>query len=106
MKEFVKGYPTPVCVNVESEGGNYLSQEASAIIAETAEVRGDIENYDSATHMINTVRQALQGIAMGDDAERSEKPLWIRSLNMNKIGSSDTVLRIRRRAVQVRRSRR
>lgn len=73
VKEFVKGYPTPVCVNVESEGGNYLSQEASAIIAETAEVRGDIENYDSATHMINTVRQALQGIAMGDDAEKVGK---------------------------------
>ncbi len=73
VKEFVKGYPTPVCVNVESEGGNYLSQEASAIIAETADVRGDIENYDSATHMINTVRQALQGIAMGDDAEKVGK---------------------------------
>lgn len=73
VKEFVKGYPTPVCVNVEGEGGNYLSQEASAIIAETEEVRGDIENYDSATHMINTVRQALQGIAMGDDAEKVGK---------------------------------
>lgn len=68
VKEFVKGYPSPVCVNVDGGGGNYLSQEAAKVIAETQEVRGDIENYDTATHMINTVRQALQGIAMGNDA--------------------------------------
>ena len=56
-------------VNVTSDAGNYLVKEANAIIAETEDVRGDIENYDSATHMINTVRQALQGLAMGQTAE-------------------------------------
>ncbi len=75
VSEFVKGYPSPMCVNVDVEGGNYLIQEASAIIAETAEVRGDIENYDTATHMINTVRQALQGIAMGQDADTVGKTI-------------------------------
>lgn len=66
---FVEGYPSPMCVEITTEAGNYLSQEATAIIEETEEVRGDIENYDSATHMINTVRQALQGIAMGNSSE-------------------------------------
>lgn len=45
------------------------------IIAETKEVRGDIENYDSATHMINTVRQALQGIAMGNSSDEVGKTI-------------------------------
>lgn len=66
---FVEGYPSPMCVEITTEAGNYLSQEATAIIEETEEVRGDIENYDTATHMINTVRQALQGIAMGNSSE-------------------------------------
>lgn len=65
----VEGYPSPMCLEVTTDAGNYLSQEATAIIEETEEVRGDIENYDSATHMINTVRQALQGIAMGNSSE-------------------------------------
>ncbi len=66
---FAAGYPAPMSVNVTTDAGNYLSQEAAAVIAETTDVRGDIENYDTATHMINTVRQALQGIAMGSSAE-------------------------------------
>lgn len=75
VKAFTAGYPSPMCIDVVSEGGNYLSQEAAAIIAETEEVRGDIENYDSETHMINTVRQALQGIAMGETAEKIGKTI-------------------------------
>ncbi|MCI6004656.1 MAG: extracellular solute-binding protein [Blautia sp.] len=66
---FAAGYPAPMSVNVTTDAGNYLSQEAAAVIAETTDVRGDIENYDTATHMINTVRQALQGIAMGSSAD-------------------------------------
>ena len=66
---FAEGYPSPLCVEITTDAGNYLSKEASAIIAETEEVRGDIENYDIATHMINTVRQALQGIAMGSSID-------------------------------------
>lgn len=69
VNTFVEGYPIPMSVNVTSDAGNYLVKEANAIIAETEDVRGDIENYDSATHMINTVRQALQGLAMGQTAE-------------------------------------
>lgn len=69
VNTFVEGYPIPMSVNVTSDAVNYLVKEANAIIAETEDVRGDIENYDSATHMINTVRQALQGLAMGQTAE-------------------------------------
>lgn len=69
VNTFVEGYPIPMSVNVTSDAGNYLVKEANAIIAETEDVRGDIENYDSATHMINAVRQALQGLAMGQTAE-------------------------------------
>ncbi len=69
VNEFAAGYPAPMSVKVTAEVGNYLSLEAAAIIEETTDVRGDIENYDSATHMINSVRQALQGIAMGYSAE-------------------------------------
>ena len=69
VNTFAEGYPSPLCVEITTDAGNYLSKEASAIIAETEEVRGDIENYDIATHMINTVRQALQGIAMGSSID-------------------------------------
>lgn len=69
VNKFVEGYPIPMCVKTTTDAGNYLSKEANAIIEETEDVRGDIENYDSATHMINTVRQALQGIAMGNSSE-------------------------------------
>lgn len=72
---FVEGYPSPMCVEITTDAGNYLSLEANAIIEETEEVRGDIENYDSATHMINTVRQALQGIAMGNSSEEVGKTI-------------------------------
>ncbi|MCD8153290.1 MAG: extracellular solute-binding protein [Clostridiales bacterium] len=66
---FVEGYPSPMCVEITTDAGNYLSLEANAIIEETEAVAGDIENYDSASHMTNTVRQSLQGIAMGSTAE-------------------------------------
>lgn len=69
VNTFAEGYPSPLCVEITTDAGNYLSKEASAIIAETEEVRGDIENYDMAIHMINTVRQALQGIAMGSSVD-------------------------------------
>lgn len=73
--EFSKGYPVPMCIDFEGDSGSYLMEEAKAIIAETQEVRGDIENYDMAAHMINTVRQNLQSIAMGTDAETLGKTI-------------------------------
>lgn len=73
---FAEGYPCPMCVEITSDkAGNYLSREASAIIEETQEVRGDIENYDTQSHMINTVRQGLQGIAMGQSSEEVAKTI-------------------------------
>ena len=75
VNTFVEGYPIPMCINTSSDGGNYLVQEANAIIAETEEVRGDIENYDSETHMMNTVREALQGLALGNSVETVGKTI-------------------------------
>ena len=75
VNTFYEGYPAPMSVNVTTEAGDYLTAEANEIIAGTKEVRGDIENYDSATHMINTVRQALQGIAMGHSSEEVGKTI-------------------------------
>lgn len=75
VNTFIEGYPTPMCLEITTDAGNYLSKEASAIIDETKDVRGDIENYDTATHMINTVRQALQGIAMGSAPDEVGKTI-------------------------------
>ena len=72
---FAEGYPSPLCVEITTDAGNYLSKEAAEIMNETEDVRGDIENYDTATHMINTVRQALQGIAMGASPDEVGKTI-------------------------------
>ncbi len=69
VNDFYLKYPCPMCVNITAEGGNYLSLECMDIINETQDVRGDIENYDTEAHMINSVRQSLQGICMGYSAE-------------------------------------
>lgn len=75
VNTFYEGYPSPMSVNVTTEAGDYLTKEANDVISGTKEVRGDIENYDSATHMINTVRQALQGIAMGNSVDEVGKTI-------------------------------
>ena len=75
VNTFYEGYPAPMSVNVTTEAGDYLTKEANDVISGTKEVRGDIENYDSATHMINTVRQALQGIAMGNSVDEVGKTI-------------------------------
>ena len=35
VNTFAEGYPSPLCVEITTDAGNYLSKEASAIIAET-----------------------------------------------------------------------
>ena len=39
-------------------------------MAGTEETRSDLQNYDSQAHMINTVRSALQGLAMGNSVDQ------------------------------------
>ena len=70
VNHFYEGYPAPMGVVVTTTNiSNYLAAEAQAILDETEAVAGDIENYDIAGHMINTVRQALQQIPMGATAD-------------------------------------
>lgn len=48
---------------------NPLLDDVIAIQSELKDVRTDVQNYDSESHMLDTVRSALQGIAMGDSAD-------------------------------------
>lgn len=52
------------------EVDNYLLDEVMAIMAETKEAKTEIELYDTESHMMNTVRTALQGLAMGETPEQ------------------------------------
>lgn len=47
-----------------------LLDEVQALMNETTVFRTDIQTYDTASHMINTVRNALQGLGLGNSAEQ------------------------------------
>ena len=73
VNKLLKEYPEISCVNGTVEMNNYLLNEVMDIMQNSKEMRGDIENYDSQQHMINTVRNALQGIPTGMTAEEVGK---------------------------------
>ena len=52
---------------------NPLLDEVIAIQSEVTDMRTDVQNYDSESHMLDTVRSSLQGLAMGDSAETCGK---------------------------------
>lgn len=52
-----------------------LLQEVQELMNETTEFRTDLQTYDTASHMINTVRNALQGLGMGNTAEECGKEI-------------------------------
>lgn len=54
----------------ENSPENPLLDDVIAIQAELTDVRTDVQNYDPESHMLDTVRSALQGIAMGDSADQ------------------------------------
>lgn len=54
---------------------NPLLDDVNEIQASVTEVRTDIQNYDPASHMLDTVRSALQGLAMGNLAEDCGKAI-------------------------------
>lgn len=47
-----------------------LMDEIIEIQSKLKGVRTDVQNYDPQSHMIDTVRTSLQGLAMGDSAEK------------------------------------
>lgn len=61
--------PNTYAYNVDVTTDNYLLNEAIAIMADTEDVRGDLQNYDTQSMMMNTVRTSLQGLAMGNSSE-------------------------------------
>ncbi|WP_428770573.1 extracellular solute-binding protein [Treponema sp. HNW] len=49
---------------------NDLTIQVKSVIANATAYKDDIQNYDSETHMLNTVRTALQGLFIGDTPEQ------------------------------------
>lgn len=54
---------------------NYLLNDINTILSETEACKFDLQNYDTASHMITTVRAALQGLAMGNSPEEVGKQI-------------------------------
>lgn len=54
---------------------NALLQQAQALMSQTTDYRTDLQTYDSASHMINTVRNALQGLGLNSSAEQCGKEI-------------------------------
>ncbi len=70
---------TPVKFDIPSDVvANPLLDDAKEILSNTTAVRTDIQNYDSAPQMLDIVRSALQGLAMGDSAEQCAQNIMSR----------------------------
>ena len=75
IDELVGSYPVLTAVNPTVTADNYLMKEVSDLMKQSTDIKGDIENYDTQQHMINTVRNALQGIPTGHTAEEVGKDI-------------------------------
>lgn len=75
IDELVSTYPVLTAVNPTATADNYLVKEVSDLMKQSKDIKGDIENYDTHQHMINTVRNALQGIPTGHTAEEVGKDI-------------------------------
>ncbi|KAI4447423.1 hypothetical protein C823_001942 [Eubacterium plexicaudatum ASF492] len=62
----------------ENSPENPLLDEVIKIQEELTDMRTDVQNYDPQSHMLDTVRSALQGIAMGDSADQCAKNIMDR----------------------------
>ena len=59
--------------NFESEPGvaiDHITTDAKALLAEGKEFRDDVQTYDTESHMLDTVRAALQGLFIGNSPEQ------------------------------------
>lgn len=54
---------------------NPLLDDAIKIQASVTDMRTDVQNYDPESHMIDTVRSSLQGLAMGNSPEECGKAI-------------------------------
>lgn len=61
--------PNTMAIKTTVETDNYVLNDIMSIMAETESIVGDLQNYDTQSHMINTVRSALQSLAMGNTPE-------------------------------------
>ena len=60
-------------VNFESDPSvtiDHLTIDAKALLAEGKEFRDDVQTYDTESHMLDTVRAALQGLFIGNTPEQ------------------------------------
>lgn len=60
---------------------NPLLDDVNALLNGYTAVRTDIQNYDPESHMLDTVRNAVQGLAMGNSAEQCGKEITERMGN-------------------------
>lgn len=71
----MKLYPNTYSVKTTVDSDNYLYNEILNAMS-TAEVyKTDLQNYDGASHMTNTVREALQLLAIGESPETVGKQI-------------------------------
>ncbi|MDD2973267.1 MAG: extracellular solute-binding protein [Lachnospiraceae bacterium] len=67
-------YPAKFTPTVDTPE-NPLLDEVNKIVAATTDMRTDIQNYDADSSMLDTVRNALQGLAMGNSPEECAKQI-------------------------------
>lgn len=69
IEGLIAANPNTYAYNVEVNTDNYLLNDVLEIMDSTGEVRGDLQNYDTQSMALNTVRTALQKLAMGSTPE-------------------------------------
>lgn len=67
--------PNTYAYNVDVKTDNYLLNDVMAIMNDTEDVRSDLQGYDTQSMAMNTVRTALQGLAMGKTPEEVGKEI-------------------------------
>jgi len=84
MEKFCQGGVYPVKFESDKDTKvDPLTVAAKAIIATGTEFRDDVQTYDQSSHMLDTVRTAIQGLFIGNSPEQCGKEI------LNKIKSNE-----------------
>lgn len=75
IEGLVKVHPNTYAYNVKAESQNYLLNDVISLMGEAEELRGDLQNYDTQSMAMNTVRTSLQELAMGKTPEEVGKTI-------------------------------